>query len=215
MNDDKPIDKLIYEYYSQKHIPNERLSALKDLARQSVMSDANSGNPTVLKHWPRRLLPILSAAASIMLTLFVVYMSEKANGPLFASPKQSQAQKQPIDPSAFPAPQLMLLRVHADWCRPSIVMAPRCSQLKDRYDSDDVLFVDFDITNADARRQSELLAYSLGLVDIWERQGGISGEAILVDAQTKVVLSVLTQEDEYEKMTNVVLAALTTKKSHP
>ena len=61
-------------------------------------------------------------------------------------------------------PDLIVARFHADWCGACKELAPKFDSLQRAAADESVLFVTLDLTSAESRRQSGLLAGALGLL---------------------------------------------------
>ena len=105
------------------------------------------------------------------------------------------------------SPQLIAVRFHADWCAVCKPLVPNYAKLV--ADSQDlpVLFVTLDMTDEITRRQSEYLASSLGIADIWAEQGNRVGVIKLLDAGSKDVLASISASDDLQRIESVIRTA--------
>lgn len=99
------------------------------------------------------------------------------------------------DQSEAGQPKLYSILFYADWCPSCKILDPKLEQarVKAELDQKPVLFVRFDLTNADTTAQSELLAERLGLSRILAQNAGRTGYAMLVDAETGAPVSTFTR----------------------
>ena len=69
----------------------------------------------------------------------------------------------------------------------------------------DVLFINLNLTDDKSLAQSKYLVSALGIEDVWNKHGGITGELLYVDASTREIITSFNAENEYEQM-NLALA---------
>lgn len=205
----RDLKRSLSDHYSAKTLPAHRTAQLHELAKQSPQRHRVKGARSELSQWFRWRISALSAAATLALTLAGVYVLELNGQPLVPN-LQRLVGSQPADirPAAFGSAEVVAVRLYADWCKPSHVMQPRCSELKRTFATEDVLFIDLDVTDQNTRKQGEYLMSALGLEDIWTEHGSISGEMLIVDPKRKVVLATLTQEHDVPSMTSALNEAL-------
>lgn len=97
-------------------------------------------------------------------------------------------------------PEIMALKFHADWCGSCKVMGSAFEELQAKHDTLPVLYLVLDHTRDYHRAQSEYLAASLGLDDIWSEHGGKTGFILLVDVKTLEVVGKLTKDQPLKEM---------------
>lgn len=195
--------KLLSEFYEAKRLPPECVAKI-----QQLVAPANNLDDTPVPQSNRilRLAPWLSAAAAFLLTITTVLVYERDHRPL--STLFMTASQEPVEadhPDVLPAADIIVLNFHADWCRPSQVMSPMYVELKHSFEVQDVLFVNLNLTDDESVTQSKYLVSALGIEDIWNLHGGITGELLYVDASTGKIITTFDAEDEYEQM-NLALA---------
>ncbi|MHC4992505.1 MAG: hypothetical protein ACYTGC_16150 [Planctomycetota bacterium] len=180
-----PIDTMLRELYDGERLAPERERALVDLVNSSM-------GPARRPSWPK----ITAVAASLVLAAALGALGMLAAGSRTPTP----------DPYA--EIDVIAIQLAADWCKPSRSIAPRIDELRDRFGRDRVLFVTLDLTDEQTRHQSVAMMRSLGLAEIWERQRGVTGELLLVDAHARTVMRTLTQDDDIAGMITAVDRAL-------
>lgn len=85
---------------------------------------------------------------------------------------------------------VMLVKVHADWCGHCARLTPHWEQaMESRLGDQNVLFVKLDITNPQTKGHSEMLANELGLAKIWEERSSRTGQMFIVDRESKKILA--------------------------
>lgn len=109
-----------------------------------------------------------------------------------------------------PQPKLYSVLFYADWCPSCKLLDPKIerARVKAELDQQPVLFVRFDLTDADTTAQSELLAESLGLSEYLERNGGKTGYAVLVNAETGDQVSRFTRQMSEDAIGMAIKVAL-------
>ncbi len=107
-------------------------------------------------------------------------------------------------------PEVLGVLFYADWCGSCKVLDPEIQKARGKSDLDNepVLFVRLDLTDATRRYQSSLMATSLGLGDFYKENAGATGFMLLVDAETKEVISMLTKKMDAAAITSAVKAAI-------
>jgi len=102
----------------------------------------------------------------------------------------------------LPAPKVTVLKFHADWCGSCKAMGPVMTDLENKFDRRDVLFVTFDRTNATTSHRSALLASALELDEVYGAHEGTG--FILVVNHTGQVLAKLTRNDNFKAMAKAI-----------
>jgi len=112
--------------------------------------------------------------------------------------------------AASQKPEVIGVLFYADWCGSCKVLDPAIEKARGKSDLDNnpILFVRLDLTNATTRHQSELMAQTLGMGDFYEKNAGKTGFMLLVDADTKEVISTLTKAVDANEISDKVNAAI-------
>ncbi len=107
-------------------------------------------------------------------------------------------------------PEIFGVLFYADWCGSCKILDPAIQKARGQSDLDNepVLFVRLDLTDATRRYQASLMASALGLGDFYEKNAGATGFMLLVDAETKEIISRLTKTMDATAITNEVKAAI-------
>lgn len=102
--------------------------------------------------------------------------------------------------SAGQSPKLVVVKNHADWCGSCKALAPHFTDLQNKFDGKEVLFVRLDFTNQTSSDQSDLLAGKLGL-DESITAGRKTGFISVVD-ENGGVLAKFTKSHSLSDMSN-------------
>ncbi len=107
-------------------------------------------------------------------------------------------------------PEVLGVLFYADWCGSCKVLDPAIEKARGKSDLDNesVLFVTLDLTDATTRHQSELLANSLGLSELYAKNEGATGFMLLIDAETKEVVTRLTKKADANAITAEIKGAI-------
>lgn len=117
----------------------------------------------------------------------------------------SSAQAQAADSDR---PNVIAVKFHADWCGSCKAMGSSFNELGDKFDSEPVLFVNFDLTNDLTTRRARLLSQALRLDKVWAQNAPKTGFVLLVDANRMEVVDRLTREDDFKMMGEKLLKAV-------
>ena len=192
---ERDLKQCLSQFYEEKSLPAQRA------ARLSALASAGVGAAPRGTSGPRWTVVIGSLAlcvfATALLTAYIVAPSDmtetrvakstQIDSPLLRKTKSATAGES--------APRLVAVNFRADWCTACPKMAPVYDRLVECYREQSVLFVVFDLTNDGTRKQSELLASSLG-IDWLCGESIRTGMIKLVDRQDRRVLASATEPDE-------------------
>lgn len=113
-----------------------------------------------------------------------------------------------LSSTAFAAtPKVIAAKFHADWCGSCQTMKPMLANVKEQLSGKDVLFVTFDKTDEAKSHNSQLLASSLGIEDIYNSNDK-TGFVLLIDNESKEIVGKLTKTDSTGEMVEVISSAL-------
>lgn len=105
-------------------------------------------------------------------------------------------------------PAVIAMYMYADWCGACQAIKPKMEEAKPEFEGQPVLFVKMNMTNDFTAHQSKLLAARLGLSEIFEKNEGMTGFVLLLDANTNEVIDKITTDDDTEgiiaKITNAL-----------
>ncbi len=105
------------------------------------------------------------------------------------------------------APQLMVVKFHADWCGSCRALGPALTDLSNKLDGQAVLFTELDMTNQTRKHQSLLLASALGLSEVVTQNPG-TGFMLVIDGKTKEVKAKLDKTQSVKEMAKVITGLL-------
>ena len=107
-------------------------------------------------------------------------------------------------------PEIYSILFYADWCGSCKVLDPAIVKARGKSDLDNesVLFVRLDLSDATKRHQSSLIAHALGLGKFYKDNGGATGFMLLVDAETKEVISTVTKKSDAKAITSQIKSAI-------
>lgn len=128
------------------------------------------------------------------LPVVLVLMAVAASWATFAQVEAQSGEQ------ADTGPKVIAVKFHADWCGYCKAMGGVFEEMQAKFDQQPVLWVTFDQTRENNRKQSGYLAHALGLDDIWAEHGGKTGFILLLDAQTLEVTDTLSHELSLKEM---------------
>lgn len=96
--------------------------------------------------------------------------------------------------ASIPAPKSIAVLMYADWCPSCKILDPKLQAVQPEFAQSGILFLRFDFTDAGTTHQSSMLAHSLGLSELYERNGGRTGYMVLVDRATGQVTTRITKD---------------------
>lgn len=100
-------------------------------------------------------------------------------------------------------PQVIAAKFHSDNCGSCKVIAPELSKVTQASGEKPVLFIKFDRTDEATTHNSEMLASSLGITDIYEATPK-TGVVLLIDAESKEVRGKLNKTLSADEMSGVI-----------
>ena len=118
------------------------------------------------------------------------------------------------DEPASPTAEIIAIKFHADWCGSCKAMGPVFSELEAKFDTQPVLYLTLDHTRKHDRQQSAWTAEAMGLGAVMHEYGGKTGFILLVDADSKQVVSKLTREHNLKDMGAALSEAVTTAQTN-
>jgi thiol-disulfide isomerase/thioredoxin len=105
-------------------------------------------------------------------------------------------------------PAVIAVKFHADWCGSCKAMGSTFEELQAKFDTLPVLYVVLDHTREFNRKQSAYLAHTMGLDDVWAEYGGKTGFVLLIDGETKEVITKLTHQQNLKEMGTLLAEAV-------
>lgn len=142
----------------------------------------------------------MKSTAATLLLLTIISLA------WLAAPRAG-AQATPTYPDAR-SPDLIALKLHADWCGSCKSMGDIFIDLTNKFDGEPVLFIKLDKTNKSNALQSEFLLAELGLGKLWNEYGKKTGMILLIDSRTGKVSKTLTADMDFKQMAGAIHKAI-------
>ncbi len=161
----------------------------------------------------RRPAALVGLAAGVALLLVATVLYMRLEGPAPDSSVQSTALAEHAEVEVVPesadllTPRLVAVKIQADWCARTPVVAPIFDDMTAEYGNQPILFVTLDITDETGRQQARYMAANLGISSVFDDPFE-SGMVKLIDRQDGQVLSVLTGEEHRPRMKGALAFAL-------
>ena len=116
----------------------------------------------------------------------------------------------PLTGVADEKPEVMGVLYYADWCGSCKILEPELEAARSGadLDTDAILFVTLDLTDATTSYQAGLLANQLDLGELYTVNAGATGYMVLVDAETKEVISRVTKSSDATEITGIIKDAI-------
>lgn len=205
MTDKKLRDHLV-DFYGGRLLSDEREVRLVAMARRGAPR-----KEAVMPARSGRILTILAAAAVLVVALVGLYANRSGTDGSKAGLAVTATEREGRGPSpdSMEVPNLVAVKIHADWCARTPVVDPIFTDLTEKYGNQPILFVTLDITDDVLRRQSELLASNLQIGNAVFAEPFESGMVKLIDRSKGEVLAVLRDEAEAPTMESALAQALT------
>lgn len=107
-------------------------------------------------------------------------------------------------------PDVVAALFYADWCGSCKTLEPKVDAARGgaQLDKQGVLFVRFDLTDAESSHQAGLLAQSLGLGAHFDHNAGATGYLLLIDAHSGKAIGRLTKQMSAPAIAGSITAAL-------
>lgn len=156
----------------------------------------------------KRFLSITTLVAVMGVVVFAISGASREQ----CSVPPSTAEDAAVAPSpgnSAAAPTLIAVKFHSDNCGACVALERNLAELKTNLADQSVLWLTFNLTDPNSRRQSEFLASSLRLGEVWKMYSAKTGYVLLVDAKSGEVVDRLTMNDKVEGMTQKISAAVT------
>lgn len=112
------------------------------------------------------------------------------------------------EPAAPEQPKVVGLLFYADWCASCKVLEPKLNEVKKQFMDQPIYFTRVDMTDDSTQKQSGMLAEWVGLGEIYREHAPKTGFMLLIDPQTKKVLSKLTKTQSEAELKTAMEDAL-------
>jgi thiol-disulfide isomerase/thioredoxin len=103
---------------------------------------------------------------------------------------------------------VIAMYMYADWCGACQAIKPKMAEATRQFEGQPILFTRMDMTDDFTAHQSKLLATGLGIQEIFEKNEGMTGFVLLIDADTHEILNKITTEDDTEGIKRKITAAI-------
>lgn len=115
---------------------------------------------------------------------------------LMVSPMSAHADGHGGKQMAHAKPALYAVSMHAEWCGSCKIVQPKLAAARGKAGLDDsnILFVTLDLTDQTTRHQSQLLAETLGIGPLYQKNNGKTGYVALIDPKTNQEVARLTKD---------------------
>lgn len=87
---------------------------------------------------------------------------------------------------------------YADWCGSCKAMDPKLKEARASLVDEPILFVTFDMTNEETKKQSAMLASAIDLEEHFGKNDGKTGFLLVIDPEGNEVVETITKEDSAE-----------------
>ena len=128
------------------------------------------------------------AAAAVLALLGVlsgaipIFSGNEPAAEIAGKEEENDTKRPTLETSSF---QLIAVKIHADPCRRCHKLEPIFAELKKQFSEKPVLFLTFDHSTKESRRQAQLLSEQLGLGDIYRKYRS-TGVIVLIDRAGQV-----------------------------
>lgn len=212
MNEEDLKNELL-EFYGGESLPAAKADRLKALADLNV-TGASSARSSTFGRFGGAVMGLAACLAGVLIgTTWSNYQHDAR--PLVSMPpagedtgrKAVAPQNVRLTSTLEGLPNLVAVRVYADWCAQTPVITPIFRKLNDSYCDRPVMFVSFDITTETTLKQARLLAKALGLGQLCD-ESIRPGTIHLFDRQRGEVLATLTQQEQILEIEGAIDLAL-------
>jgi len=106
------------------------------------------------------------------------------------------------------APRIIGLLMYADWCQSCKVLEPKLSKVKKDFEGKGIFFTRLDMTDEFTMYQSSLYASWVGFEEIFRENEGRTGYMLLIDPNSKKVLSKVVKTQTPDEIRAAIQAVL-------
>lgn len=103
---------------------------------------------------------------------------------------------------------VIAMYMYADWCGACQAIKPKMAEATRQFEGESILFTRMDMTDDFTAHQSKLLAAGLGIHKIFEKNEGMTGFVLLIDADTHEIVDKITTEDDTEGIKRKIASAI-------
>lgn len=200
----KPVDmkEQLADVFSSASCPPEVLARLERMAKLERGAKSSVGGRTASR-WSMAWIGLI-AAAIVLLLGNVYWLTQSVDSQSIV--EQTSDEPESPRPSGIGA-DLVVVRIHADWCGRSPEIAPLFAELSRKFGNQPVLFVTLDITDDQRRKEAERMASALGIESVLQ-QPFESGMLKLIDRRQGEALAVATDRQELPVLEDILAQVL-------
>ena len=190
----------------KEHYANESMTptTLGELCAMATASDTYARSDIADPRGRRLAATCAIAAVIAILAIPVAYQFGRRAGtsrPAVAAHPLQQTEREAGSHDL--APELVAVRLHADWCNHCPQIAPVFERVQREYGMKPVLLVTLDLTDDLRRHQSEQLADAIGVRWVLDQKLH-TGTIALVDRHAEEILTVLTDPKEWPQLVSAL-----------
>jgi thiol-disulfide isomerase/thioredoxin len=107
-------------------------------------------------------------------------------------------------------PEVVVLKLHADWCAECKAMGTLMDDLASKFDQEPVLFITLDLTDSSTRSRAELMVGALGYRGLWDELGAgkKTGEIAVIHHEKRTLAEMANAKPGPWMVENAVKRAL-------
>ena len=107
-------------------------------------------------------------------------------------------------------PEVLGVLFYADWCGSCKVLEPAIEKARESadFDNSSFLLVRLDLTDAKKSHQSRLMSHALALNQLYHKNAGATGYMLLVNAETKDIISRITAMSDAKAIASQIKEAI-------
>ena len=193
----KTLKSLLSDHYKDQSLPEGTANRLQTLTLADLgVSPIRRGG---MRPWIRGLI----ASGLVLLVFSAGFAVSQVTGALGGLGSSDNAEGIAL----VEHPDLVAVNIEADWCLRSPIIAPLFAELVHEYGDRPILFVTMDITDDQARQQSQYLASNLEISGVFDAPFE-SGMIKLIDRSQGKILATLTSETQASMMEGLLAEAL-------
>lgn len=143
----------------------------------------------------RFLFPPQSVLATLQAPLLALALAGAPDFCAAAVPDEETTLPECCRPRPAEAPRVHVVTFRTDDCEACRILEPVVAQVADEFTSEPVHFVTLDFSTPRLAKQSEYLAHSLSMDELWKNFARQSGFVLVLDGPTRKPLAKITRFD--------------------